>query len=169
MGSKRSRRRHRQAKRRCSGVRVSTDEAAKDGRKVIVEGDEVTSDDVEALKAEYCRPADPPDALIGWPENVAGHDQAAAALLDWLTSLDDDYPALEADHAWQTLTTISAAMPEHSSVSVVVELSEGHLIATLLNQNQASAVTMLHYGVDDPGRWGDPCDALVISLTADEG
>ena len=195
MGSKRSRRRHRQAKRRHSGVRVSMDsddtarvsvadlnereqleflemlvnEAAKTGTKVIVGGEEVTPDDVEALKADDCRPADPPDASIGWPENVAGHDQAAAALLDWLTNMDGDYSAPEDDHAWQTLTTISAAMPEHASVSVVVELSEGHLIATLLNKNHAPAITVLYYSADDPQRWGDARDAQVVSLTADEG
>lgn len=195
MSGKRSRRRHRQGEGRRSGVRVSTDsdgtarvsvadlsereqleflevlvnEAANTGTKVIVGGEEVTPDDVEAIKADDCRPADPPDASLGWLEDVAGHDQAAAALLDWLTNLDGDYSAPEDDHAWQTLTTISAAMPEHATVSVVVELSEGHLIATLINRNQAPAITVLYYGADDPERWGDPRDAQVISLTRDEG
>ena len=65
--------------------------------------------------------------------------------------------------------TQRAAMPEHATVSVVVELSEGHLTATLLNKNQAPAITVLYYGADDPQRWGDARDAQVISLTRDEG
>ena len=144
-------------------------EAAKTGTKVIVGGEEVTPDDVEAFKADGRQPADPPDASIGWPENVAGHDQAAAALLDWLTNLDEDYSAPEDDPAWQTVTTVCAAMPEHATVSVVVELSEGHLIATLVNRNQAPAITVLYYGADDPERWRDARDAQVISLTKNEG
>ena len=194
MGSKRSRRRHRQAKRRRDGVRVSSDgdstarvsvadlnereqleflemlvdEAAKTGTKVIVGGNEVTPADVEAIKADACQPADPPDASIGWPDNVACHDQAAAALSEWLTNLDGDYPVPEDDPAWQTLTTISPTMPEHASVSVVVELSGGHIVATLLNQNQAPVITVLYYGDDDPQRWGDAQNAQVIALTASE-
>lgn len=135
-------------------------EAARAGMPVLVNGEELTAGMVEDLKAELPDAADPPDASIGWPENVGAHDQAAAALLDWLTEPEG---SAGCDRAWATLTETAAAMPAHASVSVVVELSDGHVLATLLAR-VAPAITLLFYGADDPDRVHAAREAQAIAL-----
>ena len=105
---------------------------------------------------------EPSDASVGWPENVAAHDQAAAALLGLLTIEDDTpQPTVEFD----TLTKIGRSMPSDASVAVVVEFTEGgHMIGTLLNQRGSPTVTMLYYDANDAKRLHDANDARVMHL-----
>ena len=148
---------------------------------VTVEGETVTFEDLEAVRAlldrtpvdytdrvelppalsRFCTgPRPPADATQAWPENIAGHDQAKAALLEFLVSDGDAAAAVE------TLAVVGETTPSHASVAEIVELADGHVLATLLNHDGASpAVTLAYYTADDPKRCNDPADVSVMLLT----
>ena len=117
----------------------------------------------EELRRLLGEVTDPPDASVGWPENVAAHDQAAAALLDLF---DTDL----AGKQWQTaveldtLTKIGRVMPSHASVAAVLEFTDGHMLGTLLNQGDGLTVVMAYYDANDPKRLNDANDARVMRL-----
>ena len=151
---------------------------------VIVEGETVTAEDVEVLQAlleeipvdytghvdlphelsDFCSGARPPaDAAHAWPDNIAAHDQAAAALLQFLSDEAEPTPATTA--AIETLTNIGRTMPPDATVAVVLELTDGHVLATLLNPDgNKPVVAIACYGDDDPKRYNDPIEANVILL-----
>ena len=107
-------------------------------------------------------PRPPQDATQAWPQDVAAHDQAAAALLDFMT--EDDEPTTTA--AVSALKRIAKRMPSHATVAVVVEFADGHCVATLLNPDGRNpSVTMLYYGDDDPKRLKDAAGADVMHLS----
>ena len=152
-----------------------------EGATVTLEGETVTFEDLEALRelldeipAGYTGPVElppalarfrtgprpPADAAQAWPENIAGHDQAKAALLDFLVSDGDVSAAVE------TLRAVGGSMPPSATVAELVELADGHVLATLLNPDGDSpVVTMAFYTDDDPERFNDPADASVMLLT----
>lgn len=112
-------------------------------------------------------PADPPQADVSWPENVGMHDQVATAMLDFLTTADDT-PKEQADTVRQldVLVNLGESVPPDRSVSVLVELDDGHVLATMLNSiERGPVITVLHYGHDDPDRMNDPAHAGVLPLS----
>ena len=106
-------------------------------------------------------PAPAPAGSVAWPENMAVHDQAVAALKD-LMNLSNS-PA-RTGQIWGTLTDIGLVMPPHASVSAVVEHEGEHILLTLSNTSDGIAVRLDHYMPQDPKRVNDPANSEVFPL-----
>lgn len=121
-------------------------------------------------------PRDPPQADVGWPENVGMHDQVAAAMLDFLTGQWEERPredltpeeAAAVDRESDVLIELGKSVPPDRSVSVLVELQDGHVLSTMLNDERGPTMTVLYYGIDDPNRLRDPQEGSCILLDPPE-
>ena len=108
-----------------------------------------------ALRHLQPGPLPAPDASEAWPENIAAHDQATAALVDLLNL---EHTPSETAAVFETLTRIGQTMPTNASASAVIEHDGEHILATLNDPGDGLAVTFEHYGPSDPKRRNPPAN-----------